>query len=327
MINLKEVFLAFSHLLKFNLFLFRHYAPLFVRLVLFLLACSLLFYVVATKYYSFYCHSRFQEGLVEANRRYLWNVSRGVQDGFLPILMPVCDRPEYLKRVLQGLSKVDGIEETMLIVSQDCAQIPIAALLNTFSRPIRMLILSHKPPYFSLPRLVYTNEYAISANIKFLLEFAFEHMLANGAIVLESDLVPSVDFYRFYQWTYRHILTRNHSKVLSIHSFNLRSTNQSDPYLLSASGFDSWGWSTARTRWPWLKTEWTKFKNWDMTISKRGERDQWKCLRSHLSRTRMIGFQGINVNVETKAVEKQFNDVYLSEKRIDYDRIQPKIQE
>jgi len=34
----------------------------------------------------------------------------------MPILIPVCDRPHYLKRVLDGLNRVDGINEVKMIV-------------------------------------------------------------------------------------------------------------------------------------------------------------------------------------------------------------------
>jgi hypothetical protein len=162
--------------------------------------------------------------------------------------------------------------------------------------------------------------------VKFLLEFAFEHMLANGAIVLESDLIPSVDFYRYHQWTYRNILSLNNSKILSIHSFNLESTNISDPYALFPRKFNSWGWSTARTRWNWLKTQWTKYNNWDITIDKRSRRDQWICLLPKLSRTRMIGLKGINVNIIKESEKKQFEEqMYMSNQRIEYQGIKPNI--
>jgi hypothetical protein len=151
-------------------------------------------------------------------------------------------------------------------------------------------------------------------------------MLANGAILLESDLIPSVDFYRYHQWTYQNLLTVNHSKILSIHSFNIDSRTSSDPYSLFPRRFDSWGWSTARTRWNWLKSQWTKYNNWDSIISRTAKRDQWICMLPKLSRTRMIGLKGINVNVKNESEKKQFEeDMYMSEKRIEYQGIKPKI--
>ena len=323
----KEICTGTYYLLKFNYRYLRSYCRICIRLIIFIILFIIISFIFANIYYSIYCQKRFRQGLLEAQQRRLWNVNQGVRDEFLPILMPTCDRPHYLEQVLNSLQKIDGINQTLLVVSQDCAQHTISSLLQNYSISIRILILPHKPPYFSLPRFVYTNEYATSANVKFLLEFAFEHMLADGAILLESDLVPSVDFYCFYQWTHRYILSRNYSNVLSIHSFNIDSKKTSDPYTLSSSnGFDSWGWSTERTRWPWLKTYWTKFKNWDITLNHEGKQDQWIFLRATLSRTRMIGFQGINVKIRKKVDKDIHENVYISDKQIDYRGKIPKIR-
>lgn len=173
---------------------------------------------------------------------------------------------------------------------------------------------------------MHTNEYATSANVKFLLEFAFEHMLADGAILLESDLIPSVDFYRYHQWTHQHLLAANNSRIVSVHSFNFRSSNLSDPYTLFPRGFDSWGWATARTRWSWFKDQWTKYNGWDSIVSRSAKRDQWTCLIPKLSRTRMIGLHGINVNVKMEWERRQFEEgMYMSDVRIDYTGKTPKI--
>ena len=213
----------------------------------------------------------------------------------------------------------------MIIVSQDCGRAVISALLRTASSHLRLLILRHTPPYFSLPAF-YNNEYATSANVKFLLEFAFEHMLADSAILLESDLVPSVDFYRYFQWTYRTLLATNNSKVLSVHAFQLNSRNHSDPFAFYSRGFDSWGWATVRSRWPWLKQHWTKYHGWDTIVSQTARRDGWLCLIPQLSRVRMIGLKGINVNVKTEPDRRQFeDDMYMNNRTIDYGGKTPSI--
>lgn len=87
----------------------------FIRLLILLFICLFSFYFSSTHYYSFYCTNQFEYGLIEANKRELWNTVNGVEDQFMPILIPVCDRPHYLKRVLDGLIKVDGINEVKLI--------------------------------------------------------------------------------------------------------------------------------------------------------------------------------------------------------------------
>lgn len=54
-------------------------------------------------------------GLNDPNTRGLefreWEAVRGLKDVVLPILMPVATRPEFLKRVLEALEKVRGINE------------------------------------------------------------------------------------------------------------------------------------------------------------------------------------------------------------------------
>jgi len=82
-----------------------------LRFFLLIIICLLLLYFSSIHYYSFYCTNRFQQGVIEANKHHLWNTRDGVEDRFMPILMPVCDRPHYLKRVIDGLIKVDGINE------------------------------------------------------------------------------------------------------------------------------------------------------------------------------------------------------------------------
>ena len=127
------------------------------------------------------------------------------------------------------------------------------SILTFIPSYIRTLILPHTPPYFLLSRCVHNNEYATTAMVEFLLEFAFKHMLADRAILLESDLVPSVDFYRYHQWAYGNLFSFKNPTVFSIRSLNLHSTNLSDPYTLFPRGFDSYDWLSATIRWYWLK--------------------------------------------------------------------------
>jgi hypothetical protein len=106
-----EIYITLFNVIKSSICFYRHRFILFIRFIILLIICLLSLYFSSIHYYSFYCTNRFKDGLIEANKRGLWNTVHGVQDKFLPILMPVCDRPHYLKRVLDGLTKVDGINE------------------------------------------------------------------------------------------------------------------------------------------------------------------------------------------------------------------------
>ena len=90
-----------------------------IRLITFAILLLVAMYIASACFYSLYCTYRFHQGLVEADKRQLWNTRQGVQGRFMPILVPVCDRPLYLKRVLYGLSKVDGINEVRIFFCCD----------------------------------------------------------------------------------------------------------------------------------------------------------------------------------------------------------------
>jgi hypothetical protein len=104
MVFYTEIPTTLFNIIKSSIFFFRHRFILFIRLIILLIIFVSLLYFSSIHYYSFYCTNRFQDGLIEANKRDLWDTINGV-------LIPVCDRPHYLKRVLDGLTKVDGINE------------------------------------------------------------------------------------------------------------------------------------------------------------------------------------------------------------------------
>ena len=64
------------------------------------------------------------------------------------------------------------------MLSLDClpASPELTELIESIKTPSRALVLEHKPPWFGIPGKVHTNEYATSANVKFLLGFAFEKL-------------------------------------------------------------------------------------------------------------------------------------------------------
>jgi hypothetical protein len=95
-----------------KLFRFCSY-QLVVLIVVFILSLVSL-YLVSACFYFLYCSYRFHQGLIEADKRHLWTTSEGVRGRFMPILIPVCDRPLYLQRVLAGLRRVDGINEVRI---------------------------------------------------------------------------------------------------------------------------------------------------------------------------------------------------------------------
>ena len=50
--------------------------------------------------------------------------------GYLPILIPVSDRPQYMAQMVDGLRRVEGIGETVLVFSQDLSNPEVTRLIK-----------------------------------------------------------------------------------------------------------------------------------------------------------------------------------------------------
>ena len=81
-----------------------------VRLVLSLPAAICVILLISIPYYSFFCHRASQGALLTAGDDW-WDTRNGVGDKFMPILLPACDRPEYLAPVLEGLLRMQAVDE------------------------------------------------------------------------------------------------------------------------------------------------------------------------------------------------------------------------
>lgn len=140
-----------------------------------------------------------------------------------------------------------------------------------------------------------------TANIRSLLTFAFEHLLAEHAIVLESDILPSLDFYLYHRWAYKHFLATPHpfftdpsvystkhsfatdrdtpSPVLMVRGYMHYSRQPGTAHLdfpLSIQNnttykvaadhteFPTFGSSFSRANWPWMKRHWVWAYGWDV---------------------------------------------------------------
>eukprot|EP00743_Colponemidia_sp_Colp-15_P006432 GILK01006922.1.p1 GENE.GILK01006922.1~~GILK01006922.1.p1 ORF type:complete len:359 (+),score=49.21 GILK01006922.1:52-1128(+) len=215
---------------------------------------------------------------------------------FLPILMPAYGRPQYFRRVLDALLQMEGVEETVLVISQDGDKQEITDMIKSIPSRIKVIHLRHTRPYFRIPSLIGGTDYTTAANVFFLLQFAYEHMKAEGAIMLESDLVPSVDMYRYFQWTYTKFLRSEKYRdvIFNVNGFTKTSVKGGSPFDLVPYQFTVWGWCSADWLWPMLRSGWTWYNNWDITVQERIRIPSGRVSVSPLvSRIRVIGAQGI----------------------------------
>jgi len=216
----------------------------------------------------------------------------------------------------------------VLVISQDGDNEEIASLVRGIRVPSRVIHLRHHRPWWSLPSLVVSNEYATSANVKFLLTFAFEHLQAPAAVVLESDLVPSVDFVQYFAWAFHHFFLspepEHAGKALAVSSFNMHSRADADPLKVWLGRFEVWGWGTVRERWPLIKAGWTPFQGWDGAFQRLRIREKLYVVVPALSRVRNIGMQGENFKVTDPGEIQRWRSVYIAETPVDLS-LQPKV--
>jgi hypothetical protein len=227
--------------------------------------------------------------------------ARGLE-GRVPILMPVCGRPQYLHQVLAALAQVRGIDQAVLILSQDGRNRQVSALIDGIAFCDKVVI-RHTRPFCGLLAWFWDSLHAASVNIRFLLDTAFSGSEAPYAIVLEDDLVPSPDFLAYFAWAARHCLAD--PRVLSVTGFNLLSRD--DP----AQGYDprrhpcrlienrtqgrpkfsGWSWAIAASQWQRIRPHWSVL-SWDIGLDKTQRRLGLVSYKPALARVKNIGMQG-----------------------------------
>jgi len=244
-----------------------------------------------------------------------------------PILMPVYGRPHYLKAVLDALSRVKNIDKTILIISQDGDNQEVAALISQINFT-RAVVIRHTRPFLGVMAYFWDSLVAASTNIYFLLAFAFSRTSAKGVIVLEDDLVPSVDFYNYFLWTFAQVLSDKN--VLSVTGFNIDSRivpankyhPQDYPYDLlenrenKHAKFTGWSWGITRDKWMQIRKHWS-FLSWDIGLDDLQRKLGYISFKPALGRVKNIGMQG-GINFTEAEDNPKWRDIYLAERAYDY---------
>ncbi len=251
-----------------------------------------------------------------------------------PILMPVYGRPHYLKEVLDALAQVKDIDKTILIISQDGHNPEVAALIDRINFT-RTIVVRHTRPFLGMLAYFWDSLVAASTNIHYLLEFAFKRTEAQGAIVLEDDIVPSVDFYNYFLWAFAYVMPDK--KVLSVTGFNIDSRAvpvkkyqpEDYPYDLmenrenSRAKFTGWSWGITKEKWLQVRKQWS-FTSWDIGLDELQGRLGLISYKPVLGRARNIGMQG-GINFTEAEDSPKWRDVYLSRETYDYN-VQPRFR-
>jgi hypothetical protein len=249
--------------------------------------------------------------------------------GRIPILMPVCGRPHYLRQVLDGLSQVKDIDRALLVISQDGRDPEVSALISAIAFT-EVMIIRHARPFLGIFTFFWDSLHAVSANIRFLLDFAFEGLGAPYAIVLEDDLIPAPEFFRYFSWASRHILSDE--RVLSVTGFNLHSRISPEqdydprdrPYDMIENRekgqpkFTGWSWAITGAMWRRIRKDWSLL-SWDIGLDKTQGKLGLVSYKPALGRVKNIGMQG-GINFTEAEENPKWTGVTISEKVHPYER-------
>lgn len=249
--------------------------------------------------------------------------NRAADDPLLPILMPVYGRPAYLRAVLDALAGVQGIERSLIVVSQDGRNPDVAALISGI-RFAPVVVLKHERPFLGAFAYFWDSLHAVSSNIRFLLDFAFHGLGVEHAIVVEDDIVASPDFLRYFTWTCRNLLVDE--RVLSVTGFNIHSRPDAlrgfdpvdHPHTLVENRedgrpkFTGWSWALSASMWRRVRPLWSRL-SWDTRLDDVQRSLGLVSYKPVLARAKNIGMQG-GINFTEPDGNPWWADVVLADR-------------
>ena len=247
----------------------------------------------------------------------------------IPILMPVCGRPHYLQQVLKALARVAEIDRALLVISQDGRNPEVSALISSIGFT-ETVVIRHTRPFLGIFAYFWDGLHAVSANIRFLLDFSFEELNAPYAIILEDDLVVSPDFFLYFSWAFRHLLSGE--RVLSVTGFNLHSRidpakhydPRDLPYAMIENReagrpkFTGWSWAVTSAMWRRIRKEWSCL-SWDTGLDEAQRKLGLLSYKPALGRVRNIGMQG-GINFTEAEENPKWTGLTISEEVYPYGR-------
>jgi hypothetical protein len=198
------------------------------------------------------------------------------------IVMTLCSRPAYTKRVLDALARCDGIEDhrVILVCEPVCQEV------------IDLAVEFHKRPGIRATVLGQQARAGCNMNTYTALAAGFEE--SDQVIALEDDTLPTRDFLRFMRWGLDEYMSD--ATVFSVCGYQrtpLEEMSHRD-VVIRESWFTPWGWATWRDRWDSVRESWPhddRQISWD-TVIHFGTR-QGRCeVRPLVARVQNIGGEG-----------------------------------
>jgi len=194
------------------------------------------------------------------------------------ITMPVYNRADYTKEVLEGFKMCNGIENyTIYIFAEPGCQEVIDVIKSMTTLNIELKINETK---LGLPK-----------NTKQCLEHGFS--LTNYNIHFEDDCVPGKDCLEYFE-----LAKDNYEKVPEIFSITATSRDEVIPNTDNAyyqvermQWFIPTAWATWADRWQEIKGKWTEVANLSWSMSAHNALNGRYLIYPRVSRIKYIGFE------------------------------------
>lgn len=195
------------------------------------------------------------------------------------IVMPVYNRPDYTKQVLEGIRRCYGSEEYKIFIFADPSPITkeVIEAINSVDRLNKIIFMNDK-------------QLRTGDNVYKCLEYGFEK--SDFVVLFEDDIVPAKDCLKFLEWARDKF--EDDQNIFNVTSYNRIYASKLDYYRYEKHPwFTCWGWGIWKDRWDnGLKDNWVSQKldgNWTTQANIiRGDRFQ---IRPLLSRSQNIGFK------------------------------------
>lgn len=166
------------------------------------------------------------------------------------IAMPVCNRPEYTRKALEAISRMEGWDGLIFasVDRQKDGTINNDVVAELRSAPVLMR--------FSETKL------GCNSNVKAALDFAWESN-PDVVICIEDDVVVTPDAFRYIKWAARRYKHDPSYRTIGLwsHKEGWTPNNPWHPSeatrVMEQSLFSVWGWATWRDRWQEMSDNWT----------------------------------------------------------------------
>jgi len=175
----------------------------------------------------------------------------------MTIVLVCHTRVWHLEQVLSALKKANNFEKcNFLIVAQDPSE-AVKDVLALYSPPDTTILIRSGEHFES-------THHAINSNVHFGIMHAFENNKADFVILLEDDIIPSVDFIDFFYSVFCQHRKKRYFRGVNAFSSGIAKHSETNAYVKINFGL-GWGWGIPRKTYEAIGKYWSGEENehWD----------------------------------------------------------------